>query len=168
MKIIRVICLSIATLVAGLSRTYAQCDIQNKIYADGTMYHFVTPVTFYFDSNKKLEAGIITDNENYFIALAPRPFPPRSESKKLKKDILLTLSNRKEYTLRFYDIEYAPGDTSMKLTYRFDNKDIPDMMKLDAVKIVIDLGKGGDKTYMIRHRKALLREQLTCLYNRAR
>jgi len=142
----------------------AQCDIQNKIYADGTMYYYVTPVVFYQSGEKKLQGSVVTDNENYFIILAPQPFPEKSKAMKLKDKIQLTLSNHQSYQLEFYDVSY---DSLLKLFYKINKDKIEDMLKYDAEEIVINMGKEeGERIYKFQLHKGAIREELNCLLNR--
>jgi|SRR5882724_302754 len=165
-KIFPVLYFSFFILGAQMPGANAQCTIQSKLYADGTMYYFIEPLLFYETQEKKLEGGVFTDNENYFIMLYPSPFPQKSEGLKLKSDIRLTLANQKTYTLRYYDSQYA-GDTVLKMVYLVDKKDIEDLGKHDVDQIVMNMGKEGDRTYVFRLHKAAIHEQLTCLRNRA-
>ena len=47
----------------------AQCDFSKRIAPDGNMYFYMDPALFYYTKTKELRGGIITDKENYFIAL---------------------------------------------------------------------------------------------------
>ena len=153
-------------VIAQTSRVNAQCDIESKLYADGTMYYFTSPLIFYNEGGKKLQGNVITDNENYFITITPRPFPPREEGMKLKSDAHMTLSNHKEYTLKFYDVNYAPNDTLFKIMFKIEKNKLEDFLKYDAEQIIINMGKEGKHTYAIRINKGAIKDQLACLQNR--
>jgi hypothetical protein len=157
----------ISILAAQMPEAKAQCDIKSKLYADGTMYYFIEPLPFYKTDEKKLEGGVVTDNENYFITLYPSPVPQKTEGLKLKSDIQLTLVNQQTYKLRYYDSQYDAGDTVLKMVFKIDKKDIDDLGKFDVDKIVMNMGKEGERTYNFRLHKAAIHEQLTCLRNRS-
>lgn len=164
MRRIYFLCLIIFSLLGTANHLSAQCDIQNKIYADGTMYHFVSPVVFYQNGDKKLQGSVVTDNENYFIVLAPEPFPERSKAVKLKDKSYLTLSNHQKYELEFYDVSY---DTLLKLFYKINKDKVEDMLKYDAEQIAINMGtEEGERIYTFNLHKGIIREELICLRNR--
>ena len=50
------------------------CDIKNRVGADGALYYYIEYVRFYYTSEKQLEGGIVTDKEYYFLTLQPFPF----------------------------------------------------------------------------------------------
>ena len=144
----------------------AQCNIQSKLYADGTMYYFIEPLLFYQTNEQKLQGGVVTDKENYFIMLYPYPFPQRPDGLKLKTDVSITLSNQKTYTLSYYDAQYSPKDSVLKILYLIDKKNIADLSQFDVENIVMNMGKEGERTYNIRLHKAAIHEQLKCLGNK--
>ena len=75
-------------LLLGLpAPLFSQCEIKNRLIADGSMQYFIEPVNFYWTKNKSLQGNIITDMENYFIGLEPTPFPEKPLGNKLKKDV---------------------------------------------------------------------------------
>jgi hypothetical protein len=141
----------------------AQCNIQSKLYADGTMYYFIEPLVFYQTNEQKLQGGVGTDKENYFIMLYPYPFPPRPDGLKLKTDASITLSNQKTYTLSYYDAQYSPQDSVLKMLYMIDKKNIDDLSQFDVDHIIINMGKEGERIYNFRLHKAAIHEQLKCL-----
>ena len=166
MKLIR-LCFVIGLLIS-LSDTFAQCDIQSKLYADGTMYYYTSPLTFYKEGDKILQGSVITDNENYFITIAPHPFPPRHEGMKLKHNLRMMLTNHKEYTLKFYDASYAAGDTLFRITFKIEKHSLDDFLKYDAEQVVVNMGKDGERRYQVHANKGAIKDQLACLKNRVR
>ena len=72
---------------------YAQCEIQHRIYPDGSMLYYIEPVNFYWTESKDLKGGVVTDKENYYLALQPSPFPEKSLGNKLKRKKISTGAN---------------------------------------------------------------------------
>ncbi len=146
--------------------SFAQCDISNRLSPDGTMYYTMEPKVFYFTKTKELKGGIITDKENYFITLQPIPFPEKPEGRKLKGDLILTLSNNKTYPLRHFDTQYMDHDSTMQLLYLIDMKDVDDLLNFEAAEVKIDMkGTEGIRTYAFKLHKKAIQEQLACFLN---
>jgi len=94
---------------------FSQCEIQNRIYPDGSMFYYIEPVNFYWTESKELKGGVETDKENYFLALRPSPFPEKPAGNKLKDDLELKLSNDSIYRLGHFDTRYMEHDTVMQM-----------------------------------------------------
>ena len=58
-------------LVLSSFEVFAQCDIKNRVLADGTMVYYFEPADFYTTKSKSLKINIVTDKEHYFVALQP-------------------------------------------------------------------------------------------------
>ena len=144
----------------------SQCDILNRVYPDGTMMHFIEPVTFYWTSSKELKGSVVTDKENYFLGLRPRPFPEKPAGNKLKEDLELSLSNGKTYKLKHYDTRYLESDTIMEILYLIDKNDLPDLLNNEAAEVVMDMkGDEGLRSYIFKLHKTALQEELGCFLN---
>ena len=74
---------------------FPQCEILNRVSPDGSMQYYMEPVNFYWTSTKSLQGCIVTDRENYFLELHPFPFPEKPGGNKLKKNLMLKLSDGK-------------------------------------------------------------------------
>lgn len=48
----------------------AQCDVQTKIGADGTMYYHAEPAILYKNNDKQLMGSPITDKEQFYLVLS--------------------------------------------------------------------------------------------------
>ncbi|KAF2333211.1 hypothetical protein [Flavobacterium daemonense] len=145
------------------AKAIAQCDIKNRILADGSMVYYFDPEVFYTTKSKSLKINIVTDKEHYFIALQPTPFPPKKEGKKIKDDLVMHLADNKMYTLKHYDTQYIKNDSIMQVLYLIDDKDLDSFSKFEAVVAEISM-KGTDfvRDYTFKlHKRAIIR-QLAC------
>ncbi|MFB9077425.1 hypothetical protein ACFFLS_18165 [Flavobacterium procerum] len=141
----------------------AQCEIKNRILADGTMVYFFDPAVFYTTKSKSLKINIITDKEQYFIALQPMPFPDKKEGKKVKDDLVISLSNNKDYKLTHYDTQYRNNDSVMQVLYLIKDKDINDFASYEAVTAKINMeGTEFIRDYNFKLHKAAIKKQLQC------
>jgi hypothetical protein len=146
--------------------SFSQCDIHNRLLPDGTMHYFMEPQVFYFTQAKELKGGIITDKENYFIAMQPVPFPEKSQGKKLKENLEIKLSNDKIYSLPHFDTQYMDHDSTMQLLYLIDMKDVDDFLNFETIQVKIDMkGTEGIRTYVFKLHKKAIQEQLDCFLN---
>ena len=142
---------------------FSQCEILNRVYPDGTMLYFMEPVTFYQTSTKELKGSVVTDKENYFLGLRPRPFPEKPLGNKLKEDLELRLSNDISYKLSHYDTRYLENDTIMEILYLIGKEDLDDLLNNEATEVLIDMkGTEGIRNYVFKLHKRSLQEQLAC------
>ena len=141
----------------------AQCNIKNRILADGSMMYYFDSAVFYYTKSKSLKINIVTDKENYFIALKPSPFPDKKEGKKIKDDLFIQLSDNKVYKLSHYDTQYMSNDSVMQVLYLMDDKDIEAFSKHEAISAKINM-KGTEfvRTYNFKLHKKAIMEQLEC------
>jgi hypothetical protein len=139
------------------------CNVKNKMRPDGSIYYYMDPVLFFNTSESKIYGGVSTDKETYFITLFPQPFPPKSKGNKLTQDILISLSNGKEFKLAHYDSQYL-SDTLLVIFYQISKDALPDFREFDIETLKLDIGSDkGAQTYQFRLYKSALREQLACL-----
>lgn len=139
------------------------CSINTRIGMDGSLYYYIEPVTFYFTSQKKLDGGIITDKENYFIALEPYPFIAKKSSEKLTDPLRITLSNNVEYSLENFYVHYRGEDSLLRMVYLIPKKVLNDFRTLEVLSVSINMNDpGGPRTYVFRLHKTALREHLAC------
>ncbi|MFN8255923.1 MAG: hypothetical protein U0W24_09565 [Bacteroidales bacterium] len=158
MKTILIISLLIISIPA-----ISQCDILNHLLPDGTMYYYMEPTVFYWTKKKELRGGIVTDKENYFIALQPIPFPEKPKGRKLNADLELKLSNNNIYRLKHFDTQYMDKDTIMQLLYIIEERDVKDLMSYEAIEAKIDMkGEEGIRTYTFKLHKNAIQQQLDC------
>jgi hypothetical protein len=145
------------------SEVFAQCDVKNKVLADGTMVYYFEPSDFYVTKSKSLKINIVTDKEHYFVALQPLPFPPKNDGKKIKDDLIIHLANKKEYKLTHYDTQYRQNDSIMQVLYLIDDKDLDDFSKFEALVAKINMqGTEFVRDYTFKLHKDAILKQLTC------
>lgn len=159
--------LKISMLAAGIFMTtlsvFPQCEILNRVTPDGSMQYYMVPVNFYWTTAKSLKGCIVTDKENYFLELRPLPFPEKPDGRKLKKDLLLTLSDSITYELKHFDTRYVEKDTVMEMLYLINKEDIDRLLKLEVTEVKIDMmGDEGIRSYLFKLHKSALKEQLAC------
>ena len=166
MKAIIIKCTAaIAFLCVSIS-ALSQCEILHRLYSDGSMLYYIEPVNFYWTSSKELKGGVVTDKENYYIALQPSPFPEKPRGNKLKDDLELRLSNDSVYRMEHFDTRYLDRDTVMQLLYLIDRKVLKDFYTFEAISAKINMGgTEGIRTYVFKLHKSAIREQLNCLMN---
>ncbi|MCV9927358.1 hypothetical protein OIU83_06830 [Flavobacterium sp. LS1R49] len=141
----------------------AQCEIHNKIQPDGSMFYYFKPATFYTTKSKSLKINIVTDKENYFIALQPIPFPSKEEGKKIKDDLFLELADKNKYTLKHYDTRYLKQDSILQVLYLIDKKDLKAFSTFEAISADINMqGTEFIRNYVFKLHKNAILEQLNC------
>lgn len=141
----------------------AQCEIKNRVQADGSMLYYFDPAVFYTTKSKSLKINIVTDKEHYFVALQPTPFPDKKIRKKIKDDLLIILSDNKRYKLAHYDTQYQRNDSIMQVLYLIDEKDIDAFSKNEAVTAEINMaGTEFIRSYNFKLHKNAIRNQLNC------
>ena len=158
MKGVLIACL--CTLSVGM---FAQCEIQSRVYPDGSLLYSMEPVKFYWTEAKELYGNVVTDKENYFLALRPVPVPEKSIGKKLKDNIELTLSNEQVIVLSHYDTQYMQNDSIMEMMYLLDKKDLEAAHRYEANSVKINMGEDeGHRTYHFKLHKSAFQDQLEC------
>ena len=142
---------------------YTQCEIQNRLYPDGSMFYYIEPVNFYWTKTRDLKGGIVTDMENYYLELQPTPFPEKPLGHKLKDDLELKLANDTVYTLEHFDTRYLDHDSVMQMLYLIGKKHLAAFLEHEVLSVKINMeGKEGMRSYTFKLHKAAIREQLTC------
>jgi hypothetical protein len=162
MKLVKHCILLLVFLSISIS-SFSQCEILNRVSPDGSMQYYMVPVNFYWTSTKSLKGCIVTDKESYFLGLQPVPFPQKPEGNKLKKDLLLKLSDGIEYELKHYDTRYIQDDTVMEMLYLIDKDDMDRLQNFEVIEAKIDMsGQEGIRSYQFKLHKSALKEQLAC------
>lgn len=150
-------------LVLISSKIIAQCDIKNRMLADGTMVYYFDPAVFYSTKSKSLKINIVTDKEHYFVSLQPTPFPSKKVGKKIKDDLLIHLADKKVYKLAHYDTQYRNNDSIMQVLYLIDDKDIESFSKFEATVAEIRMeGTEFIRDYTFKLHKDAIMKQLSC------
>jgi hypothetical protein len=163
MKAIIKICVFGLVFLYASGSLFAQCEIHNRVSPDGSMQYYMEPVNFYMTKAKSLKGCIVTDKESYFIQLQPVPFPEKPEGNKLKKDLILKLSDGTSYELTHFDTRYVEKDTVMEMLFLIDKKDIDKLMNFEVTTAEIDMmGTEGIRSYELKLHKSALKEQLSC------
>lgn len=141
----------------------AQCEIKNRVQADGSMIYYFEPAVFYTTKSKSLKINIVTDKENYFVALQPTPFPEKKVGKKIKDDLIIHLADNKTYNLAHYDTQYRRNDSIMQVLYLIDNKDLEAFSNYEAISAEINMqGTEFVRSYNFKLHKDAIVEQLKC------
>jgi len=163
----KTICLLTAFFCFLISlETIAQCEIKNRVLADGTMEFYFDPAVFYTTKSKSLKINIVTDKEHYFVALQPTPFPSKKDGKKIKDDLIIELADKKKYKLTHYDTQYKNYDSVMQVLYLMDNKDVEAFSKNEAVLAEINMqGTEFIRSYTFKLHKQAIMKQLNCFLN---
>lgn len=150
-------------LLSISSKMQAQCDIKNRVLADGTMTYYFDPADFYVTKSKSLKINIVTDKEHFFIALQPSPFPAKKDGIKIKEDLVIHLADKKVYKLTHYDTQYRYNDSVMQVLYLIDQKDIEAFSKFEAVVAEINMaGTEFVRNYDFKLHKDAIVKQLAC------
>lgn len=157
--------LQLVLLVTQVSlQMRAQCEVQNKVFPDQTMYYFMDPVVFFQTESNRLRGNLITDKENYFVQFMPEPFPARSENKKFKSPCVIHLASGQTYTLENYDYRYRRSDSTLALMFLLPKKQLSEFEDHDIVWVNLDVNdENGPRHYIFVMHKAVVREQLNCL-----
>jgi hypothetical protein len=146
--------------------SFAQCDILNRVSSDGSMQYYMEPVNFYWTSTKSLKGCIVTDKESYFLELQPLPFPEKPDGKKLKKNLMIKLSDGTTHELKHFDTRYVDNDTVMEMLFLIGKEDMDKLLNLEVSEALIDMmGNEGVRTYVFKLHKSALKEQLACFLN---
>jgi len=148
-------------LTAALA--FSQCEVKNRIGVDEVMYYYVDDVRFYWTSKKELKGGAITDEQNYFLGLKPKPFPAKPNGTKLKADLKITLSNNQDYVLKHFDTRYVDRDTSLLFLYIIPEKVLQDFRTYEVVQVQMMMGDEGEREYTFKLHKEAVKDQLDCL-----
>jgi hypothetical protein len=142
---------------------FSQCEVLHRVSPDGTMQYYMEPVNFYWTSAKSLKGNIVTDKENYFLELRPVPFPEKPAGKKLKKDLLVKISNGESFNLKHFDTRYTENDTVMEMLFLIDSKYIDKLLHFEVSGVNIDMmGEEGVRNYEFKLHKTALTDQLAC------
>lgn len=150
-------------LLSISSKMQAQCDIKNRVLADGTMTYYFDPADFYVTKSKSLKINIVTDKEHFFIALQPSPFPAKKDGIKINEDLVIHLADKKVYKLTHYDTQYRHNDSVMQVLYLIDQKDIKAFSKFEAVVAEINMaGTEFVRNYDFKLHKDAIVKQLAC------
>jgi hypothetical protein len=142
---------------------FSQCKILYRVHPGGMMQYYMEPVNFYWTSQKSLRGCIVTDKENYYLALMPLPFPPKPAGQKLKNDLKMILSDGNCYSLKHFDTDYIDKDTVMQMLFLIKKDDLDNLLNLQVVDVTLDMmGAEGTRTYTFKLHKSALKEQLDC------
>lgn len=145
------------------AKVSAQCEMKNRVQADGSMMYYFEPAVFYTTKSKSLKINIVTDKEHYFVALQPTPFPEKKIGKKIKDDLVIHLTDNKMYKLTHYDTQYRNNDSIMQVLYLIDEKDIDAFSNYEAVTAEINMeGTEFIRSYNFKLHKNAILEQLKC------
>jgi len=156
--------LSVAMAFFLIGSSFSQskdCDIKNLLHADGTMYYYLTMDTFYFAKTKSLMGGMITDKENFFLTLQPKPAPAKIQKLKDYKPLTVRLANDTTYTLDFFDARFV-NDSVYVVMYMLDLKKQRAFLTQEVESLTMDTPLGSETFDFILHKGAMI-HQLDCL-----
>lgn len=168
MRIIFIRFFFVCLAACGLKFVAGQCEIQNRINPDGTMFFFAEPTLIWGRQPASLRTSVVTDKEHYFIAFEPDSFPPDPKGFQLKYHALVELSNHKEHELEFFFSLYRKfkEDTVSRFVVIFT---IPKELMgefidhdLQVVKIKPE-EEEKFREFRITHNKGVIRKQIQCL-----
>ncbi|MBX7110155.1 MAG: hypothetical protein K1X61_16005 [Chitinophagales bacterium] len=142
---------------------FSQCEVKSRQGVDEVMYYYVDYVPFYYTAKKELKGGAITDEQNYFLALKPKPFPPKPGGTKIKNDLYVLLSNDSTYVLEHFDTRYVERDTSLLFMYIIPEDYLPVFRKYEVNQVRIMMGDEGERVYTFKLHKDAVMQQLDCL-----
>lgn len=150
-------------LIFGSAESFAQCDVKNRVLPDGSMVYYFDPAVFYTTKSKSLKINIVTDKENYFVALQPMPFPEKKVGKGITDDLIIHLADSNAYKLTHYDTQYIKNDSVMQVLYLIDKKHLTAFSKFEAVIASINM-KGTEfmRDYSFKLHKDEILKQLAC------
>jgi hypothetical protein len=155
-RLVSVLCFVVCPLCLA-----AQCDITEKLMADGTMYYHGETLLFYKTSQFQLSGNIVTDKEHYYLRLRPLPYPEKPLGTKLNSDLEVKLANDSTYKLKLHDAYYRKEDTSFTILFIFEKKDIHSFTEKDVAEVKLNLGE-STATYTFLMHKDAIRQQLNC------
>ena len=160
---LRILPLLFLILLFSVSIKGQDCQVKNKMRPDGSILYFINPVLFFNSTENQIYGNVMTDKEVYFLGVFPKPFPPKSKENKLDNDLLVTLSNGKEFKLGHFDSQYI-SDTVLVLMFEISKDALPEFRQndIETVKLNIEPVKGA-QTFQFRLHKSALKEQLNCL-----
>lgn len=152
-------------LSAFVSAAFSQCEVKSRQGVDEVMYYYVDYVPFYWTAKKELKGGAITDEQNYFLVLKPKPYPAKPAGTKLKDDLNVSLSNDSTYVLKHFDTRYVDRDTTLLFMYIIPEDEIPIFRKYEVRQVRMMMGDEGERVYDFKLHKEAVMEQLDCLIN---
>ena len=151
-------------LLSGIcAHAHAQktCTIKKYISADGSLYYVVPHDTIYYTKESRLMAAVITDKENFFLSIITYPKPDAIGKKKEFKDLTLTLANKAELSLPFFDARFV-NDSTSTVTFLIDKK-IIDTLKHNQIEKMHLKAPFVDKDFGLILHRDLVAEHLACL-----
>ncbi len=137
------------------------CKITKYISPDGSLYFVVPHDTIYYTKESRLKAGLITDKENYFLSLVPFPRPGSIGHRKEYADLNVTLANKAELKMKFFDVRFTK-DSTYTISYLIDKK-LLDTLTHNEIESIYLKSPFKDKQYRLILHRDLIREHLACL-----
>ncbi len=154
--------LALLIFIASVSFASAQCDVRQRVMADGSLYNYVAPVMLYQTATRTLQGGVMTDGENYFLELRVTPkLVPMPD----KVALTLTLTNDEKYTLDMFDRRSSANDSSLVTTFLMAKDKIEDFStnEINTVDMMYDKQDSTYNVYTLKLHRALIKEHLECL-----
>lgn len=138
-----------------------KCDIKSIVQPDGTMYYYVAMDTFYFSQARQLMGGMVTDKENYFLTLEPKPSPTSIGKLKDFKPLTVHLANDSTYKLDFFDARYV-NDSIYVIMYMFNPKKDKAFLNYGVERVTMET-PSMKETYNFKFHKNAIIRHLKCL-----
>ena len=142
------------------------CPVKNRVGPDGSMYYYIDPLLVYRTSEDSLFGGVVTDKENYYLSLAPFPFPQKSKEIKLsKKNLDIFFADNKRLELEYFDSRYTENDSVLLRLYFIKKNQLDDFRNHEIESVQMELiPNGSAHTYDFKLHKNAVKEQLACFF----
>jgi hypothetical protein len=138
------------------------CEILNRVQANGTMLYYMKPEKFYQTRAKSLHGAIATDSEQFYLILLPSPVPSKDTARKIKGDLEVILQDGSKQVLEHFDSYFMEKDTVLALFFVIKNEQQELLLKNQVDQVKLDVGGAEKELYTFMLHKEALRQQLEC------
>ncbi len=139
----------------------AQCEIQNRMRPDGTMFYHAPLTLLYKTSDIELHGNLVTDKESYFLRLTPVQSPPFKSKDVVKKDLLVKLQNDSLYALKYFDSWYGRKDSLFNVLYLFSKDQLNSFLNNNIQSFNITIGK-TERILIFKLHPDIIKAQFAC------
>ncbi|MEX6686968.1 hypothetical protein QTN47_05660 [Danxiaibacter flavus] len=148
-------------------KVFGQCEIQNRLRPDGTMYYHAPLTLLYQTSDIELQGNLVTDKESYFLRLIPiQQSQPIRTKDAVKKDLLVKLQNDSVYALKYYDSWYGRKDSTFNLLYLFSKEQLNSFLNNNIQSFNIVIGKTA-RVLIFKLHPDIIKQQFACFKSSA-
>jgi len=142
-------------------KVLSQCEIQNGLRPDGTMYYHAPLTLLYQTSDIELHGNLVTDKENYFLRLIPKEAQPIRQKDIAKKDLQIKLRNDSSYTLKYFDSWFGRKDSLFNVLYLFKKDQLNSFLNNSVQSLEIVVGK-TEHILIFKLHPDMIKEQFAC------